>query len=708
MRPTSRFLAAIALGAAAALGACENAGQDRVLEIDANGTVLGVVFLDRDGNLELDQATDTIAAGVGVSLVPRGARQAVAATTSGQDGVFRFDAVPVGSYRVVVDTTSIGDSLRVARIDTADVNVAANANTEVRVAVSYRNVPIAEARRLPPGSKVFIEGIVLNALAAFGDSSIYVADRTAAIRVVRIPESAAVPGDSVRVLGTIGIRDGQPVISDGGSVILGHSSAPTPHAVSTAAARTANGGSLDAHLARITGATIESTEVTPTQDLLLTVDDGSGPLEVLIEQSTTIPTDELSTCAILDATGILSPAPGGGAWRLKPRSVTDVTVDYPSFPIAEARDQPLGSCIFVYGVALNAWGTFGDSTLHVTDGTGSIRATRVRQSNVAAGDSIRLLGLVTTGTGGHRVLSNAQVSRIYRPAVQQPVPIVLSTADAARASGGQHDAALVTVKNANILNATTTPSGDRLLTINDGSGALQVLIESSTLINTSQLVAGAFLTEATGVLVPVNANTWQLKPRFNGDLDLTYPTVTIAEARRLQAGQTVYIEATALNALVAFSDRSVHLRDATGAIRALNVPTTPNLTAGTSVRMLGTISFQQGQPVLTAINEVITSGSGPSPVAVEVSVGAAANANGGALDAELVRVIGVTVTAVGDTIQVGDGSATVGVVIDPSTGIGTGQFTIGRTFNLTGVLVPAAGGAQWILKPRSPADVVPR
>ena len=100
--------------------------------------------------------------------------------------------------------------------------------------------------------------------------------------------------------------------------------------------------------------------------------------------------------------------------------------------------------------------------------------------------------------------------------------------------------------------------------------------------------------------------------------------------------------------------------------------------------------------------------AGPSPVAVEVSVGAAANANGGALDAELVRVIGVTVTAVGDTIQVGDGSATVGVVIDPSTGIGTGQFTIGRTFNLTGVLVPAAGGAQWILKPRSPADVVPR
>ena len=145
MRRTSRFLAAIALGASIALGACENAGQDRVLEINASGTVAGVVYLDRDGNLELELPTDTVATGVGVSLVPRGARQAAASTTSGQDGAFRFDAVPVGSYRVVVDTTSIGDSLRVARIDTADVNVAANGSAEVRVAVSYRNVPIAEA-----------------------------------------------------------------------------------------------------------------------------------------------------------------------------------------------------------------------------------------------------------------------------------------------------------------------------------------------------------------------------------------------------------------------------------------------------------------------------------------------------------------------------------------------------------------------------------
>src|SRR5690606_6104546 len=594
-----------------------------------------------------------------------------------------------------------------ARIDTADVNVAANGSAEVRVAVSYRNVPIAEARKLTVGTKVFIEGIVLNALAAFGDSSIYVVDRSAAIRVVRIPHSEAVPGDSVRVLGTIGTRDGQPVISDGGGVILARSDVPPPHALSTAAARTANGGTLDANLARITGATIVNSELTPTQDLLLTVDDGSGPLEVLIAQSTGISTAELSTCAILDATGILAPAPGGGTWRLKPRSVTDVAVDYPSFPIAEVRDQPLGSCIFVYGVALNAWGTFGDSTLHVTDGTGAIRATRVQQSAVTVGDSIRLLGLVTTGTGGHRVLSNAQVAQIYRPAIQQPVPIVLTTATAARANGGQHDAALVSIKNASILSASTTASGDRLVTVNDGSGPLDILIDASTGINTSQLVGGAFLTQATGVLVPVAANTWQLKPRFDQDLELTFPTVTIAEARQLQAGQTVYIEATALNALVAFSDRSVHLRDATGAIRTLNVPQTANLTAGTRVRMLGTITFQEGQPVLASITEVITGETVGAP-ALEVSVPAAANANGGVLDAELVRVTGVTVATVGDTIRVSGSGGTLGVVIDPSTGIGTGQFTVGRRFDLTGVLVPGAGGAEWILKPRSPLDVVDR
>src|SRR5690606_18240419 len=415
------------------------------------------------------------------------------------------------------------------------------------------------------------------------------------------------------------------------------------------------------------------------------------------------------TCAILDATGILAPVPGGSTWRLKPRSVTDVTVDYPSVPIRDARDQPVGTCIFVYGVALNAWTTFGDSTLHVTDGTGSIRATRVRQSPVAVGDSIRLLGLVTTGTGGQRVLSNAQVARIYQPAVVQPVPTVLETAAAASAGGGQHDAALVKVETATILGASTTPSGDRLLIVDDGSGPLEMLIESSTGITTSQLVSGAVLIEATGVLVPVAAGKWQLKPRFDGDLKLTFPTVTIAEARQLQAGQTVYIEATALNAGIAFTDRSVHLRDATGAIRTLNVPHTDNLLAGTRVRMLGTITFQGGQPVLASISEVVTEGSVGMPAPVEVNVPTAASANGGALDADLVRVVNVTVSAVGDTIRVsGSGGGTLGVVIDSSTGIPSGQFTVGARFDLTGVLVPGAGGAEWVLKPRSPADVVPR
>lgn len=705
---TPRFLVACALGASAALGACENAGQDRVLEIEARGTVQGIVYLDRDGDLELNQQVDTLAAGVGISLVPRGGRQPVAATTSGQDGVFRFDAVPVGSYRVVVDNNSMGDSLQVARIDDSEINVRPSGSTEVRVAISYRSVPIAEARNLPLGTKVFISGISLNALTTFGDSSIYVVDRSGAIRVVRIPSGQISAGDSVRVLGTISTRDGQRVINDGLVVVLARSDVPPPHAVSTAEARTADGGSLDAHLARITGATILSTETTPTQDLLLTVDDGSGVLEVLIAQSTNISTADLNTCAILHATGILSPAPGGSTWRLKPRSTTDVTVDYPSFPIAQVRDQPLGRCVFVYGVALNAWGTFGDSTLHVTDGTASIRATRVSQSNVTVGDSIRLLGVVSTGAGGHRVLSNAQVAQIYRPAVQQPVPVVLTTGTAARAGGGQYDAALVTVRNANILSASTTPGGHRLLTISDGSGSLDVLIAASTRIDTSQLVAGAFLTEATGVLVPVNANTWQLRPRFDADLQTTFPTVTIAEARGLQAGQTVYVEATALNALVAFSDRSVHLRDATGTIRAINVPVTPNLTAGTRVRLLGTITFQQGQPVLGSVSEVVTGEFVGAPAPVQVSVSAAASANGGALDAQLVRVAGVTVTTVGDTIRVSGGGGTLGVVIDPSTGIGTGQFTVGRTFDLTGVLVPASGGTEWILKPRSPADVVAR
>src|SRR5690606_23254551 len=67
----------------------------------------------------------------------------------------------------------------------------------------------------------------------------------------------------------------------------------------------------------------------------------------------------------------------------------EVRVGYAATPatLAEARAMQAGDRVIVSGIALNASSAFGDSTLHLADATGSIRATRIRDA-VAAGDSV--------------------------------------------------------------------------------------------------------------------------------------------------------------------------------------------------------------------------------------------------------------------------------------------------------------------------------
>ncbi|UCF20473.1 MAG: hypothetical protein JSU87_03425 [Gemmatimonadota bacterium] len=320
----SRILAVL-LGVASALVAgCLGTGEDRVLGVEASGTVAGFVYFDANGS-RVPDANDPPLADVGLRLVASGTRDTIARASSAGDGLFRLPRVPVGSYEIVVDPGTVDDSLQVVGVDNPNFTLTPDDSVSVQVAVSFPKVTVAEARALAPGERVFVEGVALNAWETFGDLTVHLADLSGAIRGTRVRPAVIIPGDGVRFQGLIGIADGQPTLEDVTPFVVGVVGLPPAQRLTTAAAATAADGILDAALVNVASATIVST-ASVAGDLLLTVNDGSGALIVLLDKDVLF--TDLSPFvpgAVIDARGLLVPD-GSGRWRLKPRGDDDLVV----------------------------------------------------------------------------------------------------------------------------------------------------------------------------------------------------------------------------------------------------------------------------------------------------------------------------------------------------------------------------------------------
>ena len=690
----------LSLLALTALAACKDGDPTSIDE--RTGAVGGVAFID--SNLDgAFSASDALAGGVVAGLVLEATGDTVATAITEADGSFLIDRVAIGQYRLVARRgATLGDSVEVLTISNASFSVMA-ADTVVRlIPLGYPTITAAAARALPAGRRVMVAGIALNSWTAFADSTVHLRDASGSIRAVRTLPSPLQAGDSVRIFGTTDLHNGQTVLADASVRLLaGAVGVPAPDSVGTGEAATADGGVRADGQVRIAGATILDT-TSVAGDRVLGVDDGSGRLEVVLDRNVVFDAGPWVPGAHFNGTGLLVPDTAGG-WQMKPRQRSDAAVTFPSVTIAAARATAAGLRVVVEGIALNGWFAFADSTVHIADATGAIRGVKVL-GFVGAGDSIRLTGTVTT-RNGQPVLSNATVATLT-PAVGLPAPDSVSTSTAASAQAGVRDAGQVRI-GGSITGTQNLPNGDVILTVNDGSGGVQVLFDRDILFNPGPYQTGALL-HASGVLVPTGTGTWQLKPRSRDDASAFYPTVTVAQARALQPGQTAYVAGMALNGTTTFGDSTVHVQDASGAIRFTTVPAAPSILAGYAVTILGTASVLNGMPIMTA-SSISQVSVGTLPAPDSVSTATAASAQGGTRDAGQVAVSGTIVAAItigSDIIlAINDGSGVLEVVLDAQVGFTSAAYQVGAAIRARGVLVPKSTGTVWQLKPRTVNEV---
>ena len=332
MRSTGAIVAGLLLALLAS--GCQDEADDGI-SVEATGAVDGLAWLDRNGNGVLE-GLDGPAPGVTIQLLPPTGRQILYSAESNAAGEFIMPAVMVGDYRVAVDTPSVGDTLRIVRVDSANPTVAAGDTASILVAVSFPATTIDGLRAAPLDRQYFVEGDVISEWDTFGDGTLHIRDATGAIRALRVQVNDAALGDRVRLLGTTSLQAGRRVIKDVlvFPVETGVES-PDPVTTTTGTAATADAGTLDADLVRVSDAVIQDTLRSSFNEVVFRVDDGSGPLDIVLDQN--LPTFFLdfppdSVLGVpLDATGILVPPASGarGTWVLKPRRNPDLLVISP-------------------------------------------------------------------------------------------------------------------------------------------------------------------------------------------------------------------------------------------------------------------------------------------------------------------------------------------------------------------------------------------
>lgn len=329
-RLTGALLAAALLG----LAACETEIAPP-FEVVGTGVVEGRLFFDADGDGLFDPlAGDEPLAGVQLGVYRRGTAElfAGAQTTTGAEGRFRVQGLPIGTHDVFVNAATLPEGVVCQNPVPASVYRDEPTYVDVTVRIACR-ISIEEAKAAAQGTVVNVRGIVTMrpGQSRLQGDDMYVQDATGGIKIFgsAIGGHDLEIGDLVDITATLGaFNDELQLTSPQINEVVEDVGAPAPAPVTTNEAAL-QGAPLTApllgRLVRVEGAVL-LTPFASGGGRNARIDDGSGAVEVRIEPGVIESTDDINprftVGACYNITGVLGSFRGTA--QIKPRQLTDM------------------------------------------------------------------------------------------------------------------------------------------------------------------------------------------------------------------------------------------------------------------------------------------------------------------------------------------------------------------------------------------------
>jgi len=403
-------------------------------------------------------------------------------------------------------------------------------------------LPIADARALPDGSTATISGVALTT-GDFTDGGGYVTDASGGIAVL-VTGGTFARGALLEVTGEVDDRFHQRTlrVDVAGMAVTGSGGDPAPLLATTGSINEA----VEARLVAIGGSIVgPPTEL--TTGTAFDVDDGSGVARVIVQPTTGIDLVSWTAGAHVELIGVVgqrdSSGTGIAGYRVHPRDPADIqsliaapsvtpsptggpdsspgaTATPPGTPlvsVATARAATTGTRLRVRGTVTLGSGVVADASAVIEDATGAILVRIGSEAgSLTRGDVVELAATRSTKSGMASL-------RISQPAVvvghgTEPEPLRIATG----AAGEDHEARLLAVRGALLGTPRRAKSGTLSFEVDDGSGALRVVIYPATGITATGLAKGAWV-EIRGVLGQETSGSqplrgYRLWPRSGSDL----------------------------------------------------------------------------------------------------------------------------------------------------------------------------------------------
>ena len=354
-------------------------------------------------------------------------------------------------------------------------------------------LPIADARGLPDGASVLVEGVSLTD-SAFSDGGGYLSDATGGIAVL-LSDGTFPRGMTLRVAGELDQRFSQRTIRAAVAdvAILGPGTEPS----ATVATTGGIGEGQEGELVELDGV-IASGQTTLTSGMAVDLDDGSGAIRVMIGTVTGIDATAWARDVRLHLRGVVgqrdSSGSGAAGYRVQPRDAADVlAITPPATPsptppanpsatpapsadplvlsLAAARAASVNSRLTVRGVVTLPSGLAETGEAAIQDSSGAMLLRLGDDAGrLSLGELVEVAGTRSTRSGMETIRVTVPARRLGSHA--QPDPLRRATG----ALGEAQEAMLVVAHGEVTLTPRRTSAQNVYFDIDDGSGPLRVFV----------------------------------------------------------------------------------------------------------------------------------------------------------------------------------------------------------------------------------------